>query len=65
MSGRLDKAWEIVRQIDSLLTDLIGILKPYIDPVDEWDLERDAVEIVERLSSWVEAVSRVVEEREG
>jgi hypothetical protein len=51
-----ERARAIVREIELLLTNLTDLLKPYIDPVDEWDLERDAFEIVEKLSSWVEAV---------
>jgi hypothetical protein len=53
----LDKAWAVIKEIDLLLSELIDILKPHIDPIDEWTLEREAVEIIRKLSSWVEAVA--------
>jgi hypothetical protein len=40
-----EKARAIIRQIDNLLIDLIDLLKPHMDPVDEWDLERDATSL--------------------
>jgi hypothetical protein len=54
----LNKAWTVIREIDLLLSELINTLKPYIDPIDEWMLEREAVEVIRKLSSWVEAVAR-------
>jgi hypothetical protein len=56
--GLEKRARAIIKQIDSLLTDLTDLLKSCMDPIDEWELERDAFEIVETLSSWVEAVMR-------
>jgi hypothetical protein len=53
----LSRAWVVIREIDLLLSQLIDILKPYIDPVDEWMLEKEAVEIIRKLSSWIEAVA--------
>jgi hypothetical protein len=54
----LDKAWAVIKEIDLLLSELIDTLKPYIDPIDEWTLEREAVEVIRKLSSWIEAVAR-------
>jgi hypothetical protein len=56
--GLEEKAWAVIRQIDNLLSELIDLLKPYMDPIDEWELEREAVETIRDLASWVEAVAR-------
>jgi hypothetical protein len=57
------RAREIIREIDVLLTNLIDLLKPYMDPIDQWELERDAFEFIEKLSAWIEAVEREAEKK--
>jgi hypothetical protein len=52
------RARAIIKQIDSLLTEFIDLLKPHMDPVDQWELEKEAVWIAKALSSWVDAVVR-------
>jgi len=51
-----ERAVAVIREVDALLSEFIELLKPYMDPVDEWALEREAFEIVRRLSSWLDAV---------
>jgi hypothetical protein len=51
-----ERARAIIREIDKLLSDLIDLLKPYMDPIDQFELERDAYEIIKKLSAWIEAV---------
>jgi hypothetical protein len=54
-----EKAWEMVEKIKCLLNDLTDYLGRYIDPVEEYDMDREYFKIIDMIQGWVRLAEKV------
>jgi len=54
-----EKAWGMVEEVKRLLNDLTDYLKQYVDPVEEYDMDREYFEIIDMIEGWVRLAEKV------